>query len=63
MVSGEVVVQSPKRHALFILQLVAWPSHTLFKEAAVATARKPAVIVHANWNDGTNFKWQKEAAA
>ena len=32
-----------------------------FKKAAVATARKLAVIVHAIWKDGTEFQWTKEA--
>ena len=31
-----------------------------FKKAAVATARKIAVILHAIWRDGTEFKWTKE---
>ena len=33
-----------------------------FKKAAVATARKLAVILHAIWKDGTEFEWKKEAA-
>ena len=31
-----------------------------FKKAAVATARKIAVILHAIWRDGTEFTWTKE---
>ncbi len=31
-----------------------------FKKAAVATARKIAVILHAIWRDGTEFNWTKE---
>jgi transposase len=31
-----------------------------FKKAAVATARKLAVILHAIWRDGTEFTWTKE---
>jgi transposase len=30
------------------------------KKAAVATARKLAVILHAIWRDGTEFTWTKE---
>lgn len=33
-----------------------------FKKAAVATARKIAVILHAIWRDGTEFSWTKEPA-
>ena len=33
-----------------------------FKKAAVATARKIAVILHAIWRDGTEFTWTKETA-
>jgi len=32
-----------------------------FKKAAVATARKLAVILHTIWRDGTEFEWTKEA--
>ena len=32
-----------------------------FKLAAVATARKLAVIMHRIWRDGTTFQWTKEA--
>jgi len=31
--------------------------------ARVAVARKLAVILHAMWRDGTEFRWGKEAAA
>ena len=31
-----------------------------FKKAAVAAARKIAVILHAIWRDGPEFKWTKE---
>jgi transposase len=34
-----------------------------FKKAAVATARKIAVILHCIWRDGTEFHWTKEASA
>lgn len=35
-----------------------------FKKAKVAVARKPAVILHRMWRDGTDFIWSsKEAAA
>jgi hypothetical protein len=35
-----------------------------FKQAKVAVARKPAVIPHRMWRDGTDFIWSsKEAAA
>jgi transposase len=34
-----------------------------FKKAAVATARKIAVILHCIWRDGTEFAWTKEARA
>ncbi|WCR03760.1 IS110 family transposase [Paracoccus saliphilus] len=33
-----------------------------FKKAAVATARKIAVILHAIWRDGTEFNWKGEPA-
>ena len=33
-----------------------------FKKAAVATARKLAVILHRIWCDGTTFAWRREAA-
>ena len=33
-----------------------------FKKAAVAAARKIAVILHAMWRDGTEFNWTKEPA-
>jgi hypothetical protein len=33
-----------------------------FKKAAVATARKIAVILYAIWRDGTEFNWQREPA-
>ena len=33
-----------------------------FKKAAVATARKLAVILHRMWCDGTTFVWAREAA-
>ena len=33
-----------------------------FKKAAVATARKLAVILHRMWCDGTTFAWKREAA-
>lgn len=33
-----------------------------FKKAAVATARKIAVILLTIWKDGTEFEWTKEAA-
>jgi transposase len=33
-----------------------------FKKAAVATARKLAVILLTNWKDGTEFEWTREAA-
>ncbi len=33
-----------------------------FKNAAVATARKIAVILHAIWRNGTEFNWTKEPA-
>lgn len=33
-----------------------------FKKAAVATARKLAVVMHRIWCDGTVFQWKKEAA-
>lgn len=32
-----------------------------FKKAAVATARKLAVLVLIIWKDGTEFEWKKEA--
>jgi transposase len=32
------------------------------KKAAVATARKLAVILLTIWKDGTEFEWTKEAA-
>ena len=31
-----------------------------FKLAAVATARKLAVIMHRIWRDGTTFQWTRE---
>lgn len=34
-----------------------------FKKAAVATARKIAVILYRIWRDGTEFQWTKEATA
>jgi transposase len=34
-----------------------------FKKAAVATARKIAVLMLTLWKDGTDFQWTKEAAA
>ena len=34
-----------------------------FKKAAVATARKIAVILLHIWRDGTEFEWTKEAKA
>jgi transposase len=34
-----------------------------FKKAAVATARKIAVILHRIWRDGTEFARTKEARA
>ncbi|MEO1406927.1 MAG: hypothetical protein AAFV54_10615, partial [Pseudomonadota bacterium] len=34
-----------------------------FKKAAVATARKIAVILHCIWVDGTEFEWTKKEAA
>ena len=34
-----------------------------FKKAAVATARKIAVIPLAIWRDGTEFEWTREAKA
>jgi len=33
-----------------------------FKKAAVATARKLAVILHRIWCDGTTFAWRRQAA-
>lgn len=33
-----------------------------FKKAAVATARKIAVILLTIWKDGTEFEWKKETA-
>jgi transposase len=33
------------------------------KRAKVALARKLAVVLHAMWRDGTEFRWGKEAAA
>ena len=33
-----------------------------FKKAAVATARKIAVILHAIWRNGTEFNWKREPA-
>ena len=33
-----------------------------FKKAAVATARKIAVILHAIWRDGTEFNLKREPA-
>jgi hypothetical protein len=33
------------------------------KRAKVALARKLAVVLHAMWRDGTDFRWGKEAAA
>jgi transposase len=33
-----------------------------FKKAAVATARKIAVVLHAIWRDGSEFNWTKEPA-
>jgi transposase len=32
-------------------------------KAEVALARKPAVIPHRMWIDGTGFDWSKEIAA
>jgi len=32
-----------------------------FKKAAVATARKLAVLMLTIWKDGTEFDWKKEA--
>jgi transposase len=32
-----------------------------FKKAAVATARKLAVLMLTIWKDGTEFEWKKEA--
>ncbi len=49
-------------------KLKAW-GHRLwkrigFKKAKVAVARKPAVMLHRMWRDGTDFIWStKEAAA
>ena len=34
-----------------------------FKRAAVVTARKIAVILHAIWRDGTEFKWKGEPSS
>ena len=34
-----------------------------FKKAAVATARKLAVLMLTIWKDGTEFEWKKEAFA
>ena len=34
-----------------------------FKKAAVATARKIAVLMLTLWKNGTEFKWTKEAGA
>jgi transposase len=33
------------------------------KRARVAVARKPAIILHRIWRDGTQFRWGKEPAA
>jgi transposase len=33
-----------------------------FKKAAIATARKIAVILHAIWRDETEFNWKGEPA-
>jgi transposase len=33
------------------------------KRAKVALARKLAVVLHAMWRDGSEFRWGKEAAA
>ncbi len=32
------------------------------RRALVAVARKPAVIMHRMWIDGSNFQWGKSAA-
>jgi transposase len=32
------------------------------KKARVAFARKLAVVLHAMWTDGTEFRWQRAAA-
>jgi transposase len=34
-----------------------------FKKAAVATARKIAVLMLTLWKNGTEFKWTKETGA
>ena len=33
-----------------------------YKKAAVATARKIAVVLHCIWTDGTEFEWTKREA-
>ena len=32
------------------------------RRAAVAVARKLAVLMHRIWTDGTEYRWQREAA-
>src|SRR6201981_447031 len=46
--------------------LKAWgirvAKRTGLRKAKVAVARKPAVVLHRMWIDGTEFRWSKEAA-
>ena len=61
--AAATLIRQVKRFSALKSWAVKLAARKGFKKAAVATARKIAVILHRIWRDGTEFHWTKEAAA
>lgn len=61
--AAATLIRQVKRFSALKSWAVRLTARKGFKKAAVATARKIAVILHRIWCDGTEFHWTKEAAA
>ena len=61
--AAATLIRQVKRFSALKSWAVRLAARKGFKKAAVATARKIAVILHRIWRDGTEFHWTKEAAA
>ena len=61
--AAATLIRQVKRFSTLKSWAVRLAARKGFKKAAVATARKIAVILHRIWRDGTEFHWTKEAAA
>ena len=61
--AASCVIRQVKRFSALKSWAVRLAGRKGFKKAAVATARKIAVILLTIWKDGTEFEWTKEAKA